>query len=163
MDLEQPTLVLDQATKTTGYSIYVGRKLITYGTIKSFYDNTNDRIFEISNNVDKLIKEHNIKNITFEDIFLDSNLNVYKQLAFLLGTLINVATKNKLNYTTINVLEWKKYYGIDKLGDRTLGKNISKQIVLNNIGISVVDDVSDSILMGHYLMGVKIEEEYKWD
>ncbi len=166
IDFLKPTLVLDQATKITGYSIYINGKLDKYGIIKSHYDNVNDRINEISKNVEELIKKYSIKNITFEDIYLDNNLTVFKHLALLLGVLINVAIKNNCNYTTINILEWKEHYGIHKLGNRDLGKEFGKKVVLENLGISVIDDVSDSILMGYYILNKEFnscKESYEWE
>lgn len=160
--LDEPTLVLDQASKITGYSIFKNKKLEKYGTIKSYYDDINHRIAEIAENLDQVIKKNNIKNIIFEDIYLENNLMVFKHLALLLGVLINVAIKNKCNYTTINILEWKSYYNMEKLGNRDLGKTLSKKIVLENLGIDVIDDVSDSILIGYYLFNKNIVDSYDW-
>lgn len=164
MNLNLPTLVIDQATKIAGYCIFDNKKLIKYGTIKSYYDNVNDRINEIVNNVEKIIVEHKIKNIVFEDIYLDKNLIVFKHLALLLGALLNLATKHRLTYITINILEWKTKYNLQKLGSRDLGKSLSKKIVLENIGLDLIDDVCDAILIGYYLMDRDItKEEYSWE
>lgn len=165
MNFKQPTLVLDQATKVTGYSIYINGRLEKYGTIKSFYDNINDRINEVACNTEQLIKTYAIKNLIIEDIFLGNNLTVFKHLALLMGVLINLAVKNRIIYTTVNALEWKTKYNLQKLGDRDMGKAFSKKIVLDHLGIEVVDDVSDSILIGYYFMGKNLEEkeEYNWE
>ena len=164
MNLSLPTLILDQATKVAGYCIFDNKKLVKYGTIKSYYENINDRINEIVNNVEKIIIDQKIKNIVFEDIYLDKNLIVFKHLALLLGALLYLSTKHKLTYTTINILEWKTKYNLQKLGSRDLGKTLSKKIVLDNMGIDICDDVSDSILIAYYIMEKDITaEEYSWD
>ena len=99
---------------------------------------------------------------TADNYYDENNLMDFKHLALLLGVSINVAIKNKCNYTTINILEWKSYYNMEKLGNRDLGKTLSKKIVLENLGIDVIDDVSDSILIGYYLFNKNIVDSYDW-
>ena len=67
-------LSFDQASRTSGYSVFEDGKLIDYG--KFTYDDTDFgvRLLNIRNKVISLIKKFNPDKIAFEDIQLQNNV-----------------------------------------------------------------------------------------
>jgi Holliday junction resolvasome RuvABC endonuclease subunit len=61
-------LAFDQASRTSGYSVFEDGKLITYGKFTYDDDDFGVRLMHIRNKVISLIDTHNPDKIAFEDI-----------------------------------------------------------------------------------------------
>ena len=147
-------LALDQSTRHTGYSVWKGRKLISYGVIDL---ETNDysyleKALTIESVLCDIIKEHKIELVVMEDIYLGFNLEVFKVLNTLQSHLMLTFIKMKLPYIIVSAIQWKSFANIT-VGSKTreLQKKAGLIIVRNKYGITdISDDISDSILIGEY-------------
>ena len=144
---------VDQATKHAGYSIFKCGIVIEYGLLSSNERDTDMRIFEIQQEIIKIMKKHNVDIVVFEDIYLSFNAVTYKQLAKLQGVLINTAINLDTQYVIVSAVEWKKKYDLlKKKSSRDSQKKNGKYYVKKYLNIKVeTDDVSDAILMGKYV------------
>jgi Holliday junction resolvasome RuvABC endonuclease subunit len=75
---------LDLSTKSTGYSVSDGEKLLDYGCITSASSNNITRIYVMRDAVAALIKKYDIKTIVVEEVRTDyKNAHTYKLLTWL--------------------------------------------------------------------------------
>jgi len=61
-------LALDQASKTSGYSIWNDNELVSYGKFTFDDDDIGIRLCKIRNKVARLIADNDIDKVIFEDI-----------------------------------------------------------------------------------------------
>ncbi|MGL5576770.1 MAG: hypothetical protein ACRDD8_05255 [Bacteroidales bacterium] len=145
-------LSIDQSTKASGWAVYYDNQLIDCGVFKQNSANTMERISNTRKDMIKIIKEHKINVVVFEDIYLNKNIHVYKVLAFLLGVLCTTLYDAGIVYDIIPAPEWKGYHNILK-GDREMQKLLSKRKFNADS-----DDISDALLIGMYAWNEVIVE-----
>ena len=61
-------LALDQASHTSGYSIFYDDKLEAYGKFTFDDEDIGERLYKIREKVKKLIDKYDINEVAFEDI-----------------------------------------------------------------------------------------------
>ena len=67
-------LALDQSSKISGYSVFKNGKLHTYGKFTFEDADLGERLCKIKNKIIELINEHEIDELIFEDIQLQTNI-----------------------------------------------------------------------------------------
>ncbi len=146
-------IAIDQATKTSGWSVFLGGKLVEHGIYK-----TNGYLSERIVNVKKwmLDKIDNLEiaygipidMVVLEDIQMHAgDVVTFKALAHLQGVLINAAKEKGLSSKVISPSTWRHSIGFKGKG-RTIQKKNAKIFVMNNFGIDAHEDESEAICIG---------------
>jgi Holliday junction resolvasome RuvABC endonuclease subunit len=96
-------LCLDQATKTSGYSVFENKKLITYGILQANENEKNpiERMKQMQDRINELIDKIKPSFIVFEDIQFQQNYGTFKQLAQLQGILMAKLFKLDIGFQII--------------------------------------------------------------
>lgn len=167
-------LSLDQSTTGCAYSIFIDDQLIKFGKIDtSKCCHHIEKIIKIKNTITEIIKNENIDLLVLEDIYMAYNVDVFKTLAILLGTLEIVAYENNIKCLIQTPYNWKKGIGLN-LGKHTSAskkreyqKNQSIQLANKLFYLDLKDDdISDSILIGYHTVKnciVKEKETFEQD
>ena len=104
-------LSLDQALNLTGFAIYDNKELILHGTfnlkdIKG--DNSvEEKVSNVKKFLEKIIADYEIDLVVLEDVQSQVNVNTFKQLAWLQGTLINFLYEHKYCHLIVKPSEWR--------------------------------------------------------
>lgn len=145
-------LALDQSTRTSGYAIFDGGKLIDSGKFTVDDTNMGIRLYKIKKIVEKLIDDNNIEFVAFEDIQLQdnkgpNNVVTYKKLAEVFGVLEELCTERKIPYKIIHSQTWKSVLNIGGY-EREPQKKNAQEYILKTYGKKVSQDESDAICLG---------------
>lgn len=152
------TLALDQSTTGCAYSIFIDKQMIKYGKINtSNIDNSILKIIKIRDEVNNLIKQESIDLIVLEDIYMGYNVETFKTLAILLGSLEILAYENNIKCLLQTAYNWKK--GVN-LNLSKHDKNSKRREYQKNASINLAnklfyleltdDDIADSLLIGYH-------------
>lgn len=167
-------LSLDVSTSSSGYAFFDGKELITYGCIKSDKKEFRERIADMVDEIDKIVKKLNPDFLICEDVPLISrNPQTLKILCCLQGALLGMTIGNKKRIEFIMPSTWRKPCGLfDGTKDGTTRKEMkrksielaNKQFSLNLIYKTPTskfnqDDEADSINLGASYQGVYEFEE----
>lgn len=146
-------LCLDQATKTSGYSIWDNQKMIAQG--KFTYEDLDlvARLHNIKLYVLALIKQYDIQKLYLEDIQYQSQAGVttYKVLAELIGVLQELAIENQIPVELIHSQSWKSTCGI-KGRARAEQKANAQKHVKEIYNLDVTQDEADAICIGEHVI-----------
>lgn len=147
-------LALDQASRTSGWAVFVDGKLHKYGKFTAEHTDVGDRLHYIRTKVNQLIDEYDIDEVVFEDIQLQGNVanNVatFKALAEVFGVLYELFVELKIPRTAVLSTVWKSTLGI-KGKDRTAQKKAAQDWVINTYNVKPTQDECDAICIGaHY-------------
>lgn len=144
-------LALDQASKTSGYSVFKDGKLHTYGKFTFEDADLGERLCKIKNKVIELINEYDIDELIFEDIQLQNNVTqnvqTFKVLAEVYGLIDQVASELKIPHRSYLASSWKSQLGI-KGKDRAEQKRNAQKYVLNTYNVKCTQDEADAICIG---------------
>lgn len=158
------TIAFDQATVTTGYSIYRDKELIKFGHF-NFDGEITDRISHTVEKIEEIIGEYMFQynkedyRIVIEDIQLQRNPKTFKQLAQLQGAVINSCyNKFKKKPEVYLASSWKSWNGITG-GNRSQQKKNAQKKVRELYKVKATQDEADSILLGLYAASRKITWE----
>ena len=145
---------LDQSITKTGISVFESNecdddfKLIEYELFITKGD-TEQKIFKTAIKLQDLILKYNPTKVLLEDIQLQMNVNTYKSLSQLQGVLFFLCYGMKIACEIINASVWRK--GLEIKGkNRDEFKQKAKEYVFNKYGLTVEDDVAESICIGTY-------------
>lgn len=160
-------LAFDQASRTSGYSVFDDEKLVAHG--KFTYDDYDFgiRLLNIRNKVISLINTYNPDQIAFEDIQLQNNVvnnvETFKKLAEVFGIIYELVTEFKIPHDIVLASTWKSSLGI-KGKDREVQKKNAQLWVLNTFGISASQDECDAICIGAHISKKPplVEESFDW-
>ena len=145
-------LALDQASRTSGWSVFQQDQLMASGTFTYDDDDFSLRLVKIRNKVISLIEQYNINKILLEDIQLQgqtNNVETYRKLAEVRGVLSELACEMHIPHEIIHSQTWKS--GLDIKGrDRATQKRNAQEFVAATYGKKVSQDESDSICIGTY-------------
>ena len=149
-------IALDQATKYTGYSVWVlskkgELKLLEHGVFKANVKNdVISRMCEMYNDIKGLIFTHKPNYVFFEATQFQSNQRVYSTLSQLQGIVMAILFEKDIGFSIIEPSSWKSYCGITgRKRDEQKAKSIA--IASKQFGLSdLTDDVADAILIGYY-------------
>lgn len=148
-------IVFDQATSTTGYSVFKDMELVSYGK----FTQTGEINFRISKTVEKILeivklnidKYPNEKfKIVLEDIQLQGNALTFKQLAQLQGAcIVGIIDKYNIEPDIYFASSWKSFNKI-KGRSRSEQKRSAQSIVKELYSIKATQDEADAIMLGRY-------------
>ena len=150
---------LDAATQKTGYSVFYGDQLHTYGLIQKSNTNRQKRIEQMVDEIMFRIKQNDINFVVLEDIFLkgDSTRNVTTLIALanLQGAILYQLSKNNIKYELIAPSVWKGHFGI--LKHRAEGKESAINLVENITKIHMQEDAAESMLIAMYFLKCRVD------
>ena len=157
-------LAFDQATRTSGYSVYRDQDLIAHGTFTFTDSNLGIRLWKIRQKVEELYNKYLPDKIVYEDIQLQqgavNNVVTFKSLAEVFGIIYEYATELGVDNESILAGVWRKGLGIAG-NRRDIQKANAQKWVLDNCGIRVVEDEADAICIGAYAAGIRSKKQEK--
>lgn len=146
-------LAFDQASRTSGYSVFEDGKLITYGKFTYDDEDFGERLVHIRNKIISLIDTHNPDKIAFEDIQLQNNVvnnvDTFKKLAEVFGVIYELVTERKIPHDIVLASSWKSSLSI-KGRERAEQKKNAQLWVSTHYGVSPTQDECDAICIGVY-------------
>lgn len=156
----------DQATNTTGYSVFHNTELVKYGKFNKTGENEFYKFAEQSkeiclliDNMKKLYPKEKIK-ISLEDIQMQANVQTFKTLARLQGALGTILLMNypeiELNFVFSST--WKSFSKI-KGKARAEQKRNAQKLIFDKYNKKVTQDEADAILIGYY----SSHKEVNWE
>lgn len=158
------TIALDASTKSTGVAIFKNKELIDYKCITQSSRDVLKRIKNMTDEIEKIFntyKEENVQ-VIMEQIIPDNlkdmkeqewikNQNTFKALFYLQAAIVLMFHYYGKEVEFIGASTWRRNCGI-KQGPgvrRDALKENDKQFVKNIYGITVNDDIADSICIGY--------------
>lgn len=167
-------LGVDASTKSTGYSVFDGNTLKTYGCITSSSTDLFKRIHKMVDELNILIKENQIEKIILEEVRPDdiggrSNLATHRALMWLQGAIAMMVHDNypKVTIEYMYPSEWRKCCKI-KTGRGVVRETVKQRdirFVEETFGIKVNDDIADGIGLAYAYLhpdGKDTEEMISW-
>lgn len=152
-------LSFDQSTSCTGYAVFEDENLIDYGKIK--IQSSYDYIYKLKtmlSEIESLINQYKPNKIIFENIQnqASKNIDTFKKLSGLFYGVMLLCEKYNIDYQTYYSSEWRKAHHFPGKLKRKELKEKSKALIKELYNIDVVDDISDSVLLG--LCDVKLNK-----
>lgn len=144
-------LALDQASITSGYSVFKDGKLFAYGKFTFDDAELGERLCKIKNKVIELITTYDIDELIFEDIQLQenigNNIQTFKILAEVYGLIDQIASELKIPHQSYLAKSWRKQLGFQER-ERAEQKREAQKYVLNVYNIKCSQDEADAICIG---------------
>lgn len=144
-------LALDQASRVSGWSVFINGELKDWGHLTTNQDDIGERLVTIHNFIKNKVQEWNIDTIAFEDIQLQSsvgnNVKTFKVLANVYGVVLMTAVELNKNYEVIPSSTWKSKLQI-KGRTRPEQKHNAQEFVLQKYNVKATQDECDSICIG---------------
>lgn len=163
-------LALDQASITTGWSIFIDDKLEAWGHFTAKGE-VGERLHQIREFVAKQVADYDIDQIAFEDIQfqekVQNNVKTFKVLAETFGVIYELATALEIPNQAILSGTWKSSLGI-KGKNRPEQKRNAQAWVINTYNIKCTQDEADAICIGAHVVkkgftsGVEDSESFDW-
>lgn len=164
-------LAVDQA-RAGAWSIYdyESKTLLEYGIFD--YPSTEhtyaQAVYKITDYILDIINSKKIEAVFIEDINLRRNVDAYKKLAWLQGSLVSALERNEFLYDAVAPSKWQSYCNargrtakevkakakhIDITSGKKQSKMLSIQFVKEQFGIETDNDnLADSIALGWYVV-----------
>lgn len=144
-------LALDQASKCSGWSVFINEELKDWGHLNTNQEDIGERLLTIHNFIKDKVQEWNIDTIIFEDIQLQSsvgnNVKTFKVLANVYGVVLMTAVELNKKYKVIPSSTWKSKLQI-KGRTRPEQKRNAQKFVFEKYGIKATQDECDAICIG---------------
>ncbi len=155
-------LALDDATGTTGYAVFDGDALITYGKITMSAPSPIERIVAIKQWMLSMISNWKPDVIAIEDIQLQQgkfeNVKTFKVLAWLQGVLLSSLFEEKVISLVVPPATWRATCGITAR-TRADQKRQAQNKILDWYSIRATQDEADAICIGYHTAMKYIKEE----
>lgn len=166
---EKRILALDQATHTTGWSIFDGNKLVRYGTFNTEIKNETARINAIKNWMLSMISNWDPDCVAIEGIQFQEessgqkmSVTVFQGLARLQGVLMEACYALKVDFVVCPTNTWRNHCGVK--GRYRADKKRSMQLIAKKeYDITVTDDEADAIGIGKYAADLNKIEVTNWE
>ena len=152
-------IALDQSSHKTGYAIYDGLALVSYGVYESTKASPMDRLKAACDWLDSMIANWKPDEIGFEEPQYNPGggddkdkiraHDTFKLLAQIMGALMITAMRAKVKVSTVLIPTWRHHCGV-KGRYRADQKRSAQLLVKQWHDILVSDDESDAICMGKY-------------
>lgn len=151
-------LALDQATHTTGWSIFDGKELIKYGHFESKLSEQTARNHEIKlwliNMIDNwqpdVIGIEGIQFQIMEDGQHSMGITVFESLARLQGVMLDTAYELNVESKVCHTQKWRAHCGVK--GRKRSDKKRSMQLLTKEwYDVNVTEDEADAIGIGKYV------------
>ena len=109
-------LSLDMSTRKTGWAVFNDNNLEAYDLIESTNENMFDRLEDMYNAIQELIKIYGIDHIVCEDVpvSMHSNLKTGKDLCVLQGCILSLVFKHKIDYDFLKPTSWRSSIGLNR-------------------------------------------------
>lgn len=166
-------LSLDISTKSTGWAVYRDKQLIDAGCAASASKNVYERITYITKEIENIAEKYHPQEVVAEEpepAFVGNNLNTYRKLTFIHGTISIMLDRYNLGMKLVTSSHWRKKVGI-KTGAgvkreflKQADMEKAKELV-NGIVEITNDDIADAVLIGYSHLIEEKEEPEKlfWD
>ena len=147
-------LAFDQASITSGWSVYDDDELIKFGHWTSDGSHSTDRIMKTKRWVANMLQTWKPDLVILEDIQLQKfdggeQVLTYKKLAHLQGVLENYCYENGFIYKVVPPATWRAYNNVK--GKTRQDKKRSAQLIVKSLyDLNVTQDEADSILIGKW-------------
>lgn len=155
-------LAFDQATRTSGWSVFEDGVLYAHGTFTFTDSNLGVRLWKIRQKVEELCRKYLPDKVIYEDIQLQqgaiNNVATFKSLAEVFGIIYEYATEKGIPNEAILSGTWRKGLGIAG-NKREQYKPNTQKWVFDNCGINVVEDEADAIAIGAYAAGIRSKKQ----
>lgn len=162
-------LALDQATHTTGWSIFDGDQLVRYGTFNTEIKDETARINTIKNWMISMITNWDpdcvaIEGIQFQEESSGQKMSVtiFQGLARLQGVLMDTCHTLKVKFVVCPTNTWRSHCGV-KGRYRTDKKRSMQLIAKKEYDITLTDDEADAIGIGKYAASLNKIEVVNWE
>lgn len=146
------TISFDESTKSTGYAVFEGKKLINYGAIQENSKNVNERVLDILNQVEELITgTYSPETVVVENVQITMSAPTAKALMGLQFAIELLCYKYNIECVLVRSAHWRKVLGLSNSPKikRTEKKQQAMDYVKNKYGIDEkIDDVTDAICIG---------------
>ena len=147
-------LALDQASRVSGWCIFVDNELKDWGHLTTNQDEVGERLVLIRNFIIQKVQEWDIDTIAFEDIQLQSsvgnNVKTFKVLANVFGVVLETSVELNKNFIIVPSSTWKSTLQI-KGRTRPDQKKNAQQFVLQKYGVKATQDECDAICIGSHV------------
>lgn len=158
-------LALDQATSTTGFSIWDNDELIAYGHYT--FDDTEVpyRFHKLCSKIKQLCNQYPIETVAIEDIQMQAgNVATFQKLAQVQGALLETVLSLKLKYRIIKPSEWRAECHFLKGQDkhRENQKKIAQTWAQQQYQIRCTQDEADAICIGYAIIK-QLNNEINWE
>lgn len=138
-------LSLDQSSTVVGFAVATKEgKIIKTGYKKFCGKDFFVRVEKISNFVEELILDFKIKKILMEDVFLQRNVKTLKKLSLVIGVIIQICLKHRIEYNIIPATTWKNFLGIKAKKRKEQKKEVQEYFKLK-YDKDFQEDESDSL------------------
>lgn len=147
-------LAFDQASITSGWSVYDGEELIKFGDWTSNGVNSTDRIAKTKAWFAGMVQAYKPDLVVLEDIQLQKfdggeQVLTYKKLAHLQGVLENYCYENGYIYKVVPAATWRAASNVK--GKTRSDRKRSAQLIIKDLyDLNVTQDVADAILIGKW-------------
>ena len=142
------TLVMDQSTTASGYSIWQDGILNNIGLLKN-KSNEKDKFTQMIKMLQELFKNEKPDKIILEDVYNLKSVKTIIILARLQGFIISYCILNNIDYDVIHPKTWKSGLGITVKGSKNQ-KQKAIELCENNTGLDVSNDEADAYCIGFY-------------
>lgn len=149
---ENRVLALDQASHITGYSIFDGSNLVTYGTFETQETDEAKRFHEIKLWLISMIENWQCDIVGIEGIQYQQTMGVttFQTLARLQGILMDLCVELNIPYVICPTNTWRAHCGVK--GTKRADKKRSMQLLVKEwYDVSVSDDIADAVGIGKYV------------
>lgn len=149
---ENRILALDQASHVTGYSIFDGPNLISYGTFEAKETDEAKRFHEIKLWLISMIENWQCDIIGIEGIQYQQNMGVttFQTLARLQGILMDLCIELNIPYIICPTNTWRAHCEVK--GKTRADKKRSMQLLVKKwYDVTVSDDIADAVGIGKYV------------
>lgn len=147
-------LALDQATHTSGYSVYDDKELVKFGTFTTKSDGDVERIAEVRSWLISLIEMWHPDAIAIEGIqfqqTIDMGVTTFQTLARLQGVLMVTCYELGIRFEVCPTNTWRSFCGVK--GRARSDKKKSMQLLAKQwFDVSISEDEADAVGIGKYL------------
>ena len=158
-------LALDQATKTTGWSIWQDNTLVEFGHITFDDEDPFIRNNKLTHWMGNMIETRDIDEVVIEDIQMQvNNVVVFQRLAQLQGAIIDMLIDWHIDYKIIRPVEWRAICNLLKGQDkhRATQKKIAQEWVYKTFDCKCTQDEADAICIGYAAIQQE-DNEMNWE
>ena len=149
---ENRVLALDQASHITGYSIFDGPNLVSYGTFEAKETDEAKRFHEIRLWLISMVENWQCDIIGIEGIQYQQTMGVttFQTLARLQGVLMDLCIELNIPYVICPTNTWRAHCGVKGI-KRTDKKRSMQLLVKQWYDVTVSDDIADAVGIGKYV------------
>lgn len=158
-------LALDQATQTTGWSLWVDGALIQFGKFSFEDSDIHKRIHKVCTQLEIMILQGKPEKVVLEDIQMQvQNVATFQKLAWLQGALIETCWKLGMPVELSRPTEWRATCNLLKGQDkhRENQKKVAQEWVREKFNKVCTQDEADAICIG-YAASYNADNELNWE